>query len=114
MKNPQIFWQGKCVMVTGASSGIGKALAHYLIKQGARVGLIARRQAVLEKLATELLANSNACTAWACADVTDQGALQAAVHQLEQQLGSCDVMIANAGITTRPMYCSSMLPLKTP
>jgi short-subunit dehydrogenase len=98
MRNPQIFWQGKCVMVTGASSGIGKALAHYLIKQGARVGLIARRQAVLEKLATELLANSNSCTAWACADVTDQGALQSAVHQLEQQLGPCDVMIANAGI----------------
>lgn len=91
------FWQNKCVMITGASSGIGKALAEHLIRQGARVGLIARRESVLQQLAASLTPDTRR-VAWACADVTDAQAMQQAVLQLEQQLGPCDVMIANAGI----------------
>lgn len=97
MKPNPVFWQGKCVMITGASSGIGKALAEHLIKQGAKVGLIARRQAALEQQASSLSA-AGGTVAWACADVTDAPALANAVNRLEAQLGHCDVMIANAGI----------------
>jgi short-subunit dehydrogenase len=97
MKAKNIFWQDKCVVVTGASSGIGKALAEYLVGQGAKVGLIARRQDVLEQITAALAAPVDR-VAWACADVTDQAATAAAIKRLEQQLGSCEVMIANAGI----------------
>lgn len=118
--NPaQAFWQGKRVFITGASSGIGSALAKYLRQQGARVGLIARRQAALEALTHQLnqatthqvavpttspqpaQAQQNQHSqhiAWACADVTQSAEIEQAVQQLEQALGSCDVMIANAGI----------------
>jgi short-subunit dehydrogenase len=97
MKANPVFWQSKCVLVTGASSGIGKALAEHLIKQGAKVGLIARRQEVLEQHATSLNA-AGGTVAWACADVTDADALATAVQHLESVLGACDVIIANAGI----------------
>ena len=90
------FWQNRCVVVTGASSGIGAALAKYLLAQGAKVGLIARRQPLLEQLAADLAAEGR--VAWSCADVTDAVALAAAFQTLEQQLGPCQVMIANAGI----------------
>jgi short-subunit dehydrogenase len=95
VKNP--FWASQCVLITGASSGIGKALAEYLVAQGARVGLIARRQAALEQILADLSTHP-AKVAYACADVTDQDALAKAVQQLEQQLEPCTVMIANAGI----------------
>ncbi len=91
------FWCKKCVIITGASSGIGKALAEHLVKQGARVGLIARRQRVLEQMKATLTSESQQ-VAWACADVTDSQAMTAAVQAIEQQLGACDVLIANAGI----------------
>ena len=97
------FWQDKCVLVTGASSGIGAALAEYLLAQGAKVGLIARRQELLMQLAGSLAAEGR--VAWAVADVTDAAGLAVAVQTLEQQLGACQVMIANAGIyaKTEPM-----------
>ncbi len=91
------FWHDKCVVVTGASSGIGKALAEHLVKQGAKVGLIARRQNVLEQIITTLAAPVDK-VAWACADVTDPAATATAVQLLEKRLGPCEVMIANAGI----------------
>ncbi|WMP19417.1 SDR family NAD(P)-dependent oxidoreductase [Thiothrix lacustris] len=97
MKPNPTFWQGKCVLVTGASSGIGKALAEHLVKQGASVGLIARRQEALEQHAASLSA-AGGTVAWACADVTVAEALATAVQDLEARLGTCDVMIANAGI----------------
>lgn len=99
------FWIGKRVFITGASSGIGAALAMYLIKKGAHVGLIARRQAALETLARQLTEPTRTGqqeniqkVAWACADVTKADEMGRAVQQLEQALGPCDVMIANAGI----------------
>lgn len=97
MQKTTPFWHDKCVFITGASSGIGAALAHHLIKQNAKVGLIARREKALEELAAKLTDNQGRI-AWVCADVVDATGMELAVQKLESKLGLCDVMIANAGI----------------
>jgi hypothetical protein len=92
-----MFWQNKCVIITGASSGIGRALAEHLAARGAKLGLLARREKLLAELAAALRARG-AAAAFAAADVADLPAVRAAVRALEDQLGPCDVLIANAGI----------------
>ena len=84
-------------MVTGASSGIGRALALELARLGYRVGLIARRKDVLEEVARQIAAHGGTARA-AAADVGDRQALQAAVRELESALGPTEVMVANAGL----------------
>ncbi|HTN74460.1 MAG TPA: SDR family NAD(P)-dependent oxidoreductase [Pirellulaceae bacterium] len=91
------FWRGKHVIITGASSGIGSALALVVAARGANVGLIARRAEPLQELATKLQA-TGASVASQTADVTDSAGLTAAVHSLETTLGPCEVLIANAGV----------------
>jgi short-subunit dehydrogenase len=88
-------FDGKAVFITGASSGIGAALARELAAHGAKLALVARRRERLEELATKLGARVKVTTA--VADVTEEGALEAAAHAAEEALGSIDVVIANAG-----------------
>jgi len=83
-------------IVTGASSGIGKALALRLGAEGYRVGLIARRGGELEAAAAAIAAAGGAAVP-AVADVADRAALRAAVALVEGRLGPADVMVANAG-----------------
>src|SRR5262245_39333203 len=94
------FWSGKCVLITGASSGIGRALAVELAQHGARVGLIARRHDLLEALAAEIRAAGGQAE-FRTADVTQAAPLAAATGELEQALGPCGVAIASAGIYRR-------------
>ena len=91
------FWQHKCVIITGASSGIGQALAEHVAARGAKVGLLARRQSALERVVATIRA-ANGQAACGAADVANNDALLAAIRQLESQFGPCDVLIANAGI----------------
>jgi short-subunit dehydrogenase len=91
------FWQGKCVIITGASSGIGRALAEELAGHGAKVGLIARQREKLAELAAAL-ESAGRQAAFAPADVTDTQQVRQACQSLEGALGPCDVLIANAGI----------------
>lgn len=81
-------------IITGASSGIGEAVAAELHRRGWSVGLIARRA---DRLEAQVQALGDGA-AFAVADVTDLEGLKAAVHQLESQLGPCELMLANAGI----------------
>jgi short-subunit dehydrogenase len=81
-------------VITGASRGIGAAVARAAASEGATVGLIARDQADLEAV----LASCGGHGALAPADVADAGALAAALQQLESELGPPDVLVANAGI----------------
>jgi short-subunit dehydrogenase len=83
------------VFVTGASSGIGAALAREYAARGACLGLVARRQAMLDELANSLPGKHH-CYA---VDVTDRDALIAAAKQFEAVTGGADVVIANAGIS---------------
>ncbi|MHB1558913.1 MAG: SDR family NAD(P)-dependent oxidoreductase [Isosphaeraceae bacterium] len=85
-------------IVTGASSGIGRALAVRLASSGYRVGLIARRAELLECLRDEIAAGRGLAVA-EVADVAapPRDALRGSVARIEEQLGPADVMVANAG-----------------
>ena len=85
---------GKVVVITGASRGIGAAVANAVVAKGARVGLIARTKTDLDVI----LAEVGGAGATAVADVGDRAALDAALATLEADLGPTDVLIANAGI----------------
>src|SRR5688572_25437653 len=92
-----MFWQDKTVMITGASSGIGRGLAGELSKRGAKVGLIARRAAALTELVREIeTANGKALAL--PADVMDAESLSAAATKLRSAFGPIDVLVANAGV----------------
>ncbi len=88
--------EGRIAIVTGASSGIGRALAARLSSDGYHVGLIARRGELLESLAREITA-AGGTAAVAVADVGDRDALRGAVAEVEGRLGPVEVMVANAG-----------------
>ena len=83
------------VFLTGASSGIGEALAREYAARGATLGLVARRDSVLADLAAALPGRHHT---YAC-DVTDRDALIAAARAFEAATGGVDVVIANAGIS---------------
>jgi len=87
---------GKTALVTGASGGLGGAIARALHAQGARVVLSGTRQAALNSLAAEL---GEAARAVAC-DLADPAAVDALVGAAEAAAGGpIDILVANAGIT---------------
>jgi NADP-dependent 3-hydroxy acid dehydrogenase YdfG len=89
--------QGKVVLITGASSGLGEATARLLSAQGATVVLGARRVDRLQSLADEL--NSRGGKALAIAtDVTDYDQVKKLVDAAVQTYGRVDVIINNAGL----------------
>jgi len=91
------FWKDKVVFLTGASSGIGEALAIEISKSGAVLGLLARREELLKQLAEKCEAAGGTARYFAC-DVTDAAAVQKAADDLRAEFGRIDILIANAGI----------------
>jgi short-subunit dehydrogenase len=97
------FWAEKVVLITGASSGIGRGLALELARRGATLGLIARRKALLDEIVLEIRTGKNGNEQYANvlaipADVQDAESLRAAAQRLQSEFGRVDVLIANAGI----------------
>jgi short-subunit dehydrogenase len=92
-----MFWRDKTVMITGASSGIGRGLAIEVSRRGAKVGLIARRAEALSELVHEIEAANGKAFALP-ADVINADSLRAAADHLRSAFGPIDVLIANAGI----------------
>jgi short-subunit dehydrogenase len=84
------------VFITGASSGLGEALARYYAAQGATLGLFARREAELARLAAQC---AGATVATYAGDVRDAEALSRAASAFLARFGAPDVVIANAGIS---------------
>ena len=90
-------WSNKVVLVTGASSGIGRGLAVELARRGASVGLLARRRDLLEEVVDEI--NEAGGRAMALpADVTHADQVRAAACELRRKFGYIDLLVANAGV----------------
>ena len=83
------------IFLTGASSGIGEALARHYAGAGATMGLVARRRAMLEALSASLPAPSTIHEA----DVRDPAAMRAAATDFMARHGLPDLVIANAGVS---------------
>lgn len=90
-------FEGQTVVITGASSGIGRALAQRLAEAGAKVGVTARRKAMLDELVDSIRRSGGRAIA-AEADVTDRVGLHAAIRSIREQFGPVDLLIASAGV----------------
>jgi 3-oxoacyl-[acyl-carrier protein] reductase len=86
---------GQTALVTGASGGIGGAIARALYDQGAQVALAGTRTAALAELTDELGTRAHALTA----DLADPAAADQLVRDAEAALGHLDILVNNAGIT---------------
>jgi short-subunit dehydrogenase len=91
---------GLKVFITGASSGIGSALANHYAQRGAVLGLVARRGDQLEALAEELRRAGAKRVSCHPLDVTDAAALRAAAADFIARCGAPDIVIANAGVSS--------------
>jgi len=89
-------YRGMAAVVTGASSGLGRLLALEMGRRGARVALVARRKAELEKVADELRALGQQPLVLDC-DVGERAAAEAAAARALAGLGGVDILVNNAG-----------------
>jgi short-subunit dehydrogenase len=89
-------YTNRVAVITGASSGIGRALAVALASRGARVGVTARRADRLDELVREVHTAGGTIEAAAC-DVGDRLATVAAIRTLAERLGPVELLVANAG-----------------
>jgi NAD(P)-dependent dehydrogenase (short-subunit alcohol dehydrogenase family) len=87
---------GKTALITGASAGIGRALALEFAREGANVAVAARRLELLETLAHDIEALGRKALPIRC-DVTKEDEVRAAVAQAVSTFGALDVVVANAG-----------------
>ena len=100
METDQAGWlqlQNRVCVVTGAASGIGRAVAEVLAKQGARLALIDKNADALQVLAQQLKAQGRQVAAVAC-DTSNEQQLQAAASQVESELGPAHTLVNNAGV----------------
>ena len=98
--------KGKIAMVTGAARGIGFGTAQELTKRGATVVVVDLDQTAADEAAERLGPDAMGI---AC-DVTDQGAMRAAVAATVERYGRLDIVMANAGIASRAATVNAALP----
>jgi NAD(P)-dependent dehydrogenase (short-subunit alcohol dehydrogenase family) len=91
---------GKTVLVTGGSSGIGRATALQLGQAGARVCIVARDPAKLDSVRAEIAAQGGSVWSYAC-DITDPAACERFLGQLLAEHGHVDILVNNAGRSIR-------------
>ncbi|MGB0899867.1 MAG: SDR family oxidoreductase [Psychrobium sp.] len=90
----------KSIVITGASSGIGEALAHEFASRGYNLALCARRTEKLEALRTELSSRHNNLKIITLAlDVNELDSVPVVLNNIKAELGQIDIVVANAGIT---------------
>jgi NAD(P)-dependent dehydrogenase (short-subunit alcohol dehydrogenase family) len=92
--------EGSKILVTGASSGIGAALAPMLAERGATVGIVARRRERLEEVLEQCLEHSPGSRLWAT-DLGDVDAAVGVVLEAWDAFGHLDVLVNNAAIPKR-------------
>jgi 3-oxoacyl-[acyl-carrier protein] reductase len=91
--------RNKVALVTGASKGIGKAIALALAAEGVHVGLVARTEKDVQAVAEEVQ-KAGVKAAYATADVSNREQVESAVERLRNELGAIDILINNAGTGT--------------
>ncbi len=89
----------QCVLITGASSGIGQSCARFFAQAGARLILAARRKDKLQTLSDELQTHYQTQTLLLCIDVQDFQAVTTAIEGLPAEWKAIDVLINNAGLS---------------
>lgn len=94
------YFKGKTVVITGASSGIGLALAHHFAQAGGRVVLGARSAEKLEETCNNLRAQGFEA-AYSATDVTREEDCRALIQKAVESFGGVDILICNAGISMR-------------
>ena len=98
---------GKRILLTGASSGIGEAAAEKFARRGATVVVAARRQELLDELVERIAADGGSARAHAC-DLSDLDAVDDLVATLERDLGGIDILINNAARSIRRPLAESL------
>ena len=93
-------FSGKVILITGASSGIGRELAVHLSKENCSLALLARRFELLEELAEQIKINNSGIEILKC-DVTNPDNVSSAVNEIKNKLGRIDIAILNAGVGHR-------------
>lgn len=102
--NNQFSLEGKVALVTGASYGIGFAMASALAKAGAKIAFNCRHQDALDKAVAEYKADGIDAKGYVC-DVTDEKGVNEMVARIEKEIGTIDILVNNAGIIKRiPMH----------
>ncbi len=96
--------QGQVAVVTGAARGIGRAVAVYLARAGARVGLVDLPGHELADEALQVVQAAGGEALWLPADVSDAEAVQGAVQQAVQHWGRLDLVISNAAYSYRDLF----------
>jgi len=88
---------GRVAVITGASSGMGRASALLLARRGAKVALLARRKAQLDEVAADIRRAGGSAIA-IVTDVTDQVSVEAAAAAVKHEYGDADLVFNNAGL----------------
>ncbi len=91
---------GKTALVTGATGGLGGAIARALHKQGATVAISGTRRDALDQLAGELKERVHVLPC----DLSNKDQVEALVPQAEEKMGKLDILVANAGITRDNLF----------
>ena len=92
--------EGHVAVITGASKGLGQQMAESLAGAGAAVALLARNKALLDEVAAGIRDKGGKAEV-VVADVSEEAAVADAAAHVAEQLGTCDILINNAGINTR-------------
>lgn len=100
------YFTDKVVMITGASSGLGRGMALEIAARGGHLGLLARREELLNEIVDEV---RDVKAVVATADVRDAKAVREAADRFRKELGPIDILIANAGIGTAD-HAASLTP----
>src|SRR5258708_484567 len=100
------FFQNRVVVITGASSGIGRSLAFLLAKGGDNPVFVARRKVLLDQLAAE----GGGAFAFPPADVSIRAEMLAAAQSVRERFGPIDYLIANAGVGTPTLLDPPNIP----
>ncbi len=92
--------EGRVVLITGGSSGIGLAAAHKIADAGGKVVIVARGEGDLFRARDEIKAKGGTCFAY-CADLADLASCDALVKKVQAEIGPVDILINNAGRSIR-------------